>query len=363
MNKKDKQINFRISERDKEKIEYLAFKAGFESVGDYLISKTLKKSDDIQPDSLKPTYYCISFNPAIQLIIKGKNFKEGEVVNPNNQMYRVGAKPINIGILIDDFGENSVVAHYSGGFGGKLLSKELTKKSIPNVKIESNHDVRINLDIEAECKCSKMTFGAQKLSIKAKNKFRSIVNSMKSKDYFIFAGSYHSDDQQFIIELLEMCKEKNIKVTCNIDNIFFKQILKYDNEILFPKTELVSQLYNDGNKIDTIEKGKECLRKMVEDGAKNVVFRMPDEPGFITALIATENGNVYVAKTKIIGKEYPGATMEAFIATWLVRGHYELIERIKWSTAFAVAKTYITDLPSYNDAARMYNFITVEELE
>ncbi len=359
MGKKDKQINFRVSEKDKTRMERLSKDMGYKSIADYILDQTIYSGSQKEQKTRKRVYNIICLNPAIELVVKKGNLDRERNIDPNSQYFRVGAKAINIAILLSEFRMRSNVMFYSDGWTGSYMKSELESYGIDCDQLKSNFPTRVNISFKTETGNEEFAFGARKLHVAAKEKILNSINKMTVKDYLIITGSYHKDDDDFIIEMLELAKSKNIKVVIDINTKLLKKTLKYNSEFIYPRIKVLSEIYNQGEKIKSLKRAKEIMKKALDDGAKNIGLTVGEN----NLYIATENRKLYEAKVKLSGKIYQRATAESFVAGWLWKEDSEQSERIKWAIAVALAKSRMSELPKYRDVLKAYNSVKIVELK
>ena len=92
--------------------------------------------------------YTVTFNPALDYIIKIKNFEIGKINRSNQEIILPGGKGINVSIVLNSLGIETTTLGFIAGFTGNKIKEEIEKYNIKTdfVKLK-NSNSRINVKI------------------------------------------------------------------------------------------------------------------------------------------------------------------------------------------------------------------------
>ncbi len=143
--------------------------------------------------------YTLTLNPSIDLYQELDSFQVGKIHQPEQQLFTIGGKGINVSLFLKKLGVASVPIAVCGGFTGDYLQHELLKKFDPII-ISSRVPTRI---------CVKWKTGKQETAInpiasplqeEALMKLKKILQKLTNQDILIVSGSGTVKDYSFLLE-------------------------------------------------------------------------------------------------------------------------------------------------------------------
>ena len=162
--------------------------------------------------------YTITFNPALDYIVKMDEFNLGNVNRSNNEFIYAGGKGINVSIILKTLGIDSTALGFIAGFVGEEIERQVKKYGIKTdfIKLE-NDNSRINV---------KITTTSNEVAINAKGPFidQSYIQLLYKKiefiengDTLILSGSIPEGISNDIYQnICEKIGEKDVKIDVNI---------------------------------------------------------------------------------------------------------------------------------------------------
>ena len=95
--------------------------------------------------------YTITFNPALDYVIKIENFIPGKINKSKEEYIFPGGKGINVSIVLKTLGQEATAMGFIAGFVGKEIEEKVQKYGVKTdfIKIENNNS-RINVKILEE---------------------------------------------------------------------------------------------------------------------------------------------------------------------------------------------------------------------
>ena len=94
--------------------------------------------------------YTVTFNPAIDYVVRMDDLKAGETNRTVSEEYFFGGKGINVSIMLNELEMESTAMGFISGFTGRALEQGLQKQGIKTAFIELDEDngiTRINMKI------------------------------------------------------------------------------------------------------------------------------------------------------------------------------------------------------------------------
>ncbi len=334
---KDKQINLRVSKKERDAIRNKAKKYKYDSVAQYIISASLNKLDFSQ--EYNDLIYTLTLNPAIDYIISTDNkLEEITNFNPTDKIYEAGGKGINASIIMEQYATRNVALHYSGGFTGELIRAQLTEKGINDYQIKSQEDTRINLKLNFKDANHEINSTANPLTSTARNEFEKIVSQFNENEILMIMGSYHKDDEDFLFKISEISKKRNVELVYDLSKPVLKDLLKFNPLIVKPNKEELEDIF--GIKVKNENDIINAMKELRALGAKNVAITL----GKDGAYLLDEEDNLFNATVDPIHLVSPQGSGDSFISTFVVKRHLGSEEAFRWANAAGAATAQVKGL-------------------
>jgi len=261
-------------------------------------------------------------SPAIDYIINLEDIESLNKLTPNKfksnkRNILPAGKGINESIIINSFGIPTLALHYSGGFTGDFLEKEIKNLKINQIRFNSPIVTRINLKINIgtdyvnNYELSELPPLVDSL---AKEKIINTINNLSDKDILSIAGSFNKDDFNFIDEICNIAHTKNIKLVYDLSTKEILKLLKYKPLLIKPNNFELEKIFN--TKVEKEEDYIKYMKKLIKLGAKNVVLTLGSEG----SLMITSNNEFYEGKIiNPIELISPQGSGDSFIGAFLAK--------------------------------------------
>lgn len=257
--------------------------------------------------------YTITFNPAIDYVVKADELKLGAVNRAKSEQMFFGGKGINVSIILNELGVKSKALGFVAGFTGKAIEDGISEIGIEtdfvhlkdgnsriNVKIKSNEETELNgqgPDIDKN----------------ALNELFSKLEKVGDNDTAILAGSIPNTLPSDIYEkILEKLSNRKVKTVVDATKDLLINVLKYKPFLIKPNNFEIEEIF--GICLKTDEEIIKYAKKLQDMGAQNVLVSMAGDG----AILLDENGKTYkcgVCKGKVKNSVGAGDSMLAgFIA-------------------------------------------------
>lgn len=295
--------------------------------------------------------YTITFNPALDYIVRVNDFKVGQVNRTSYEEIYAGGKGINVSIVLNNLDVENIALGYIAGFTGDEIENRVKNMGCKTDFIKLNNGMsRINVKLKSN---EESEINGQGPAIND-NDLEQLFNKLdllKEGDILVLAGSIPStlpeDIYQIIMRRLE---NKNIKIIVDATKDLLLNVLKYRPFLIKPNHHELAELFNV--EIKNEEEIIKYATKLKEMGARNVLISMAGDG----AIFITEDNRVIkskVPKGKLVNSVGAGDSMVGgFIAGYLNNSNLE--EAFKMGVATGSASAFSEGLATKD---KVYNLL------
>lgn len=260
--------------------------------------------------------YTITFNPALDYIVKMDEFNLGNVNRSNNEFIYAGGKGINVSIVLNNLGVKSKALGFIAGFTGEEIERRVREFGCDTEFIKLKEGMsRINVKIKADVE-SEINGGGPNISSDALEELYKKLDTLTGGDILVLAGSIPKTMPTDVYErIMERLQEKNIKFIVDTTGESLLKVLKYNPFLIKPNHHELGELF--GVKLNSKEEIIEYAKKLKDMGAQNVIISMAGDG----AILIDSNGGVTTSNVpKGVVKNSVGAgdsMVAGFIAGYL----------------------------------------------
>ena len=263
--------------------------------------------------------YTITFNPAVDYIMKIDTLSIGATNRSVSEGIFYGGKGINVSCVLKELGEISTALGFVAGFTGKELEDGLKAKGIITDFIHlSKGMTRINVKLKGDC-ITEINANGPVIEDKDVNMLFEKLNSLKDGDTLVLAGSIPSCLPQDIYEqILSRLGDKKIRTVVDAEGKLLLNTLKYKPFLVKPNEDELSAIC--GKKLDTEEEIISAARSLQEKGALNVLVSRGDKG----AILLSDENKVYKSdahKIKAVNTVGAGDSMVAGFLVGIKNGY------------------------------------------
>ena len=266
--------------------------------------------------------YTVTFNPSLDYIVSVEDFKVGMTNRTNTELMFPGGKGINVSMVLQNLGLESMALGFMAGFTGREIERLLAVKNVKSDFIEvasgiSRINVKLRSNEESEINGMGPAIGKDEI-----DKLYKQLSKLTEGDILILAGSIPSVmPESMYSDIMDYLKEKNLKIVVDATRDLLVNVLKYHPFLIKPNNHELGEIFGV-----TLSKKEEVIpyaKKIQEMGARNVLISMAGEG----AVLVTETGEIYQSnppKGKVKNSVGAGDSMVAgFLAGYLHSGNYE----------------------------------------
>lgn len=260
--------------------------------------------------------YTITFNPALDYIVKMDEFNLGHVNRSNNEFVYAGGKGINVSIVLNNLEVKSKALGFIAGFTGDEIERRLREFGCDTEFIKLKEGMsRINVKIKADVE-SEINGGGPDISSEALEELYKKLDTLTAGDILVLAGSIPKTMPTDIYErIMERLQDKDVKFIVDTTGESLLKVLKYNPFLIKPNHHELGELF--GVKLNNKEEVIEYAKKLKDMGAQNVIISMAGDG----AVLIDSNGGVTTSNVpKGVVKNSVGAgdsMVAGFIAGYL----------------------------------------------
>ncbi len=232
--------------------------------------------------------YTVTFNPAVDYVIKTNKINLGCVNRSESEEIFFGGKGINVSIILAELGVKSIALGFIAGFTGKAIEDGVKQMGIETdfVRLEKGNsriNIKIKSDEETELNAQGPDIGSGALE-----ELFTKLDKLESGDTLILAGSIPKSLPSDIYEkILKRLSGKNIRIVVDATKELLLNVLKYKPFLIKPNNFELGEIF--GVIIESDEDIEKYARKLAEMGARNVLVSMAENG----AVLLDETGRIH----------------------------------------------------------------------
>lgn len=281
--------------------------------------------------------YTVTFNPALDYVIRMESLKLGTVNRSSAEAVYYGGKGINVSTVLKNIGVDSVALGFVAGFTGKEIEEGVKNMGVATDFIKLPEGMsRINVKIKAEQE-TEINGQGPAISMEKVEKLFEKLDRMEKGDCLVLAGTIPASLPSDIYEqIMDRLKDKEIRIVVDATKDLLLNVLKYHPFLIKPNNHELGEMF--GVVLKTDEEIVEYAKKLQERGARNVLISMAGDG----AILLTETKEVYkmgVPKGTVVNSVGAGDSMVAgFVASYFKEHDY--LKALKFGTATGSATAF-----------------------
>ena len=235
--------------------------------------------------------YTVTFNPAIDYIVRLDSFKAGATNRVTYEKVLGGGKGINVSIVLSNLGIKSTALGFLAGFTGDEIRRQLEGFGVAHAFISleqgfSRIDVKIKAGEETEVNGQGPDIPKDKQDLLFQK-----LEQLKENDTLVLAGSIPKTLPDDIYERIMARLEKNkLRIVVDAEKRLLLNVLKYHPFLIKPNQHELGDMFDVVLKTD--DEVIAHAKKLQEKGARNVLISM----GGDGAIFVGEDGATYKSK-------------------------------------------------------------------
>ena len=300
--------------------------------------------------------YTLTLNPSIDYVLRIEQFDDGQTIRSKSEEKYPGGKGIMVSKLLKNLGAKSINIGFLGGFTGEFIKNKLENLGIDEEFTKISDDSRINVKLKYD---TETEINAQGPQIKEEEieDFLNYLDDLEEDDFVIISGSIPKslgdDFYRGIVNLLEM---NNVRFALDTSGKKLFKLSSYKPFLVKPNKDELSEIFED--KIDSDEKIVKYARKLIDQGAENVIVSLGKDGSMFV-----DNNIAYKAKPiegKLINSVGSGDSMVAGYIYGYMKG-LSKIDSYKLAIACGSATAFSPDIAEKNLIYQILEKVEVEE--
>lgn len=294
--------------------------------------------------------YTVTFNPALDYVIKVNHFTLGQVNRTVQENIFYGGKGINVSALLANLGYDSTALGFVAGFTGEEIEKGVGRLGFQSdfIRVERGMS-RINVKLKSDDESDINGMGPEITAQDVKQLFAQLER-LTGGDVLVLSGSIPASIDDDIYErIMERLDGRGVRIVVDAEKDLLLNVLKYHPFLIKPNNYELGQMF--GVTLTGEDEIVTYARKLQSMGASNVLVSMAKDG----AILVAENGQVFrqaVARGKVKNSVGAGDSMVAgFIAGYLERGQYEYA--LKLGTACGGATAFSDGIGTKEEIERL----------
>ncbi len=280
--------------------------------------------------------YTVTFNPAIDYVVRVEEFSLGQVNRSSREEIQFGGKGINVSVMLKHLGTDSCALGFLAGFTGKAIEDDLHRMGIRTDFIHLSQGMtRINVKLKAKEE-TEINGQGPEISQADFQKLLEQVALLQPGDTLVLAGSIPQSLPDDVYErIIQSLAGKDIQVVVDATRDLLCHVLKYRPFLIKPNHIELGEIFD--RTLHTDEEIRECASLLQQRGARNVLVSMAGDG----AILLDETGafhKIAAPKGKVKNSVGAGDSMVAgFLAGYLQSRDYETALRTGAAAGSATA--------------------------
>lgn len=298
--------------------------------------------------------YTVTFNPALDYIVRLEKLSLGEVNRSEYEAVCYGGKGINVSTVLNNLAIPSVALGFVAGFTGKEIEDGVKKLGVQTDFIHLQDGMsRINVKIKAGEETEINGKGPHISQAELEQLYQKLDRLQKG-DILVLAGTIPASLPADIYEvILGRLEKKEVEFVVDATGDLLKNVLKYHPFLIKPNNHELGELF--GVTLENDQQIEQYARKLQDMGAQNVLISMAADG----AMLITKEGEMYrigIAKGKTVNSVGAGDSMVAgFLASYTKEQNYQ--KALKYGTAAGGATAQSEGLATIGLVEKLYKLL------
>ncbi|MCF0104637.1 MAG: 1-phosphofructokinase [Eggerthellaceae bacterium] len=259
--------------------------------------------------------YTVNINASLDYHVDVGNYELGKTNRAAEESIVAGGKGINVSIVLENLGVESICINFYAGFSGKELLRQISAFSFKqdNVEVECGF-TRINVKLHG-FETTEINGMGPNIGPEHIQKLVTKLQASKAGDTIVLTGSIpKSLSSSTYADIIQELSGKDLNFVVDASGELLKKTLPHKPFLIKPNKDEIEELFyiqiSDNEELDAYAK------KLAQLGAQNVLVSMGDEG----AILLDMDGNFYrlpAPQGKLVNAVGAGDSMLAgFIAGW-----------------------------------------------
>lgn len=295
--------------------------------------------------------YTVTFNPALDYVVKVNRFTLGKVNRTVQEDIYYGGKGLNVSSVLQNLGYDNTALGFVAGFTGEEIVRGATTLGFTPDFIRVEHGIsRINVKMKSDEESEINGMGPEITQADVLKLFEKLER-LQEGDFLVLSGSIpHSIDDNIYETIMARLDGRGIQIVVDAEKNLLLNVLQYHPFLIKPNNHELGDMF--GAVLKTEEEIVKHAGKLRERGAKNVLISMAGAG----AILLDETGRTWrmkAPKGTVRNSVGAGDSMVAgFLAGYLERQDYQ--HALRLGSAAGSASAFSEGLASKEDIMKLY---------
>lgn len=295
--------------------------------------------------------YTVTFNPALDYVVKVDHFTPGKVNRTVKEDIYYGGKGINVSAVLANLGYESTALGFVAGFTGEEIERGVKSLGFASDFIRVKEGMsRINVKLKSDQESEINGMGPKITGEDVEALFQKL-DRLEKGDVLVLSGSIPAAIDDGIYEtIMARLSGRGIRIAVDAEKELLLKVLPYHPFLIKPNHLELGEMF--GQVLKSKEAILSCAEKLQQMGAENVLVSMAGDG----AILLDAEGQVHtqgVAKGTVKNSVGAGDSMVAgFLAGYLEKEDYG--HALKLGTAAGGATAFSDGLGSGEMIRELY---------
>lgn len=289
--------------------------------------------------------YTITFNPALDYVMRVEDFKEGSVNRSFEEKLLAGGKGINVSQVLSELGVENTALGFIGGFTGDKITEILEEKGINCDFVKINGESRINVKLKADEETEINAKGPEISGKDIETLFEKLEN-VDENDFVVLSGSIPKGvDESIYCKIAQKVKGK---LVVDAEKELLISVLPFKPFLVKPNHIELGEMFD--TVINTFDDAIRYGKQLVEMGALNVFVSMGNKGGvFVNENISL---SLDAPKGALVNSTGAGdSAVAGFVAEYIVSNSFE--KAFKMGIASGSASAFSENLATKEEITKL----------
>ncbi|WP_349947766.1 1-phosphofructokinase [Lacrimispora sp. BS-2] len=301
--------------------------------------------------------YTVTFNPALDYVVRVDHFTLGAVNRTEQESIYYGGKGLNVSAVLSALGYGNTALGFVAGFTGEEIERGVKGLGFQSdfIRVEKGLS-RINVKLKSQEETEINGMGPEITGKDVKQLFEKL-DRLTAGDVLVLSGSIpKSIDDDIYERIMKSLDGRGVRIVVDATKDLLINVLPYHPFLIKPNNHELGEMFGV-----TLHGPEEIIcygKRLQEKGAGNVLISMAGDG----AILITEEGDVFrmgVPKGTVKNSVGAGDSMVAgFIAGYLENGSYK--HALRLGSAAGSASAFSEGLAGREDIMRLYEELSKE---
>ncbi len=301
--------------------------------------------------------YTVTFNPALDYVVRVDHFALGEVNRTEQERIYYGGKGLNVSAVLSTLGYGNTALGFVAGFTGDEIERGVKGLGFRSdfIRVEKGLS-RINVKLKSQVETEINGMGPEITGEDVTQLFEKL-DRLTAGDVLVLSGSIPKSINDDIYErIMESLDGRGVRIVVDATKDLLINVLPYHPFLIKPNNHELGEMF--GVTLHGPEEIIDYGKRLQKKGARNVLISMAGDG----AILITEEEEVFrmgVPKGTVKNSVGAGDSMVAgFIAGYLENGSFE--HALRLGSAAGSASAFSEGLAGKEDIMRLYEKLSKE---